>query len=135
MGLLNETPFWSRNSERLYFLSHKLNLEALRSNPEMSGYHWWLFQDYWTTSNGIVDIHFRPKSVTRQEVLSYNNDMVILQDGFNRVYTSGQKLSVKFNISNFSEDEYESGSLECYVKIGNPRWCTPAPLATPTGCA
>lgn len=119
MGLLNETPFWSRISERLYYLTHKLNLEALRSNPEMSGYHWWLFQDYWTTSNGIVDIHFRPKSVTREEVLSYNNDMVILQDGFKRVYTSGQKLSVKFNLSNFSEDEYESGSLECYIKIGN----------------
>ena len=47
----------------------------------MSGYHWWLFQDYWTTSNGIVDHYFRPKSITKEEVLKINSEVVLLQDG------------------------------------------------------
>ena len=51
LGLLQEANGWADKSERLYALLHKYNLESLRKNPYMSGYHWWLFQDYWTTSN------------------------------------------------------------------------------------
>ena len=61
MGLAGEADQWAEKSERLYLLCHKYNLETLRKNPYMSGYHWWLFQDYWTTSNGIVDIVFPPQ--------------------------------------------------------------------------
>ena len=57
LGLLAETPL-GRNSERLYLLCHKFDLEALRKSPYISGHHWWLFQDYWTTFNGLVDLTF-----------------------------------------------------------------------------
>ena len=55
----------------------------------MSGYHWWLFQDYWTTSNGIVDIYFRPKSIGREDVLKINGPVVLLQDGLDKTYRGG----------------------------------------------
>ena len=61
LGLLEEANTWSEKSERLCSLLHKYELEALRKNSCISGYHWWLFQDYWTSSNGIVDHYFRPR--------------------------------------------------------------------------
>src|SRR5690606_19596449 len=72
LGLLGEAPQWSKNSERLYLLSHKLNIEAIRRNPRMSGYTWWLLQDYWTGSNGLVDTYFRPKEVDWKIVRQFN---------------------------------------------------------------
>ena len=84
LGLLQEANLWAEKSERLYALCHKYNLESARLNPYVSGYHWWLFQDYWTTSNGIVDHYFRPKSITKEEVLKYNNEVVLLQTGLSK---------------------------------------------------
>ena len=95
LGLLSEANGWAEKSERLYALCHKFNLESARRNPYVSGYHWWLFQDYWTTANGIVDHYFRPKSITKEEVLKYNNDVVLLQDGLQRTYRGKEHLSLK----------------------------------------
>ena len=102
LGLACEADQWAEKSERLYLLCHKYNLETLRKNPYMSGYHWWLFQDYWTTSNGIVDIYFRPKSISKAEVLKINNPVVLLQDGLEKTYRGGKRLKVKLRVSNFS---------------------------------
>ena len=90
LGLAGEANRWAEKSERLYALLHKSNLESLRKNPAISGYHWWLFQDYWTSSNGLVDHYFRPKSITQQEVLQFNNDVVLLQDGLQRTYRAAR---------------------------------------------
>ena len=85
---------------------HKSNLESLQ-NPAISGYHWWLFQDYWTSSNGLVDHYFRPKAITKDEVLQFNNDVVLLQDGLARTYRGHAQLKPKLLVSNFS-----TGSLQ-----------------------
>ena len=34
-------------SEQLYVLCWKIDVEDQRRNLEMSGYEWWLWQDYW----------------------------------------------------------------------------------------
>ena len=102
LGLFDEAPRWAEKSERLYALCHKHNLEEIRKNPYLSGYHWWLFQDYWTSSNGIVDHYFRPKSITAEEVLRVNNDVVLLQDGLDRTYRGKSRLDLKLLVSNFS---------------------------------
>jgi hypothetical protein len=104
LGLLNEGDQWADKSERLYALLHKYNLEALRKNPFLSGYHWWLFQDYWTSANGLVDHYFRPKSILPTEVLKYNNDVVLLQDGLQPTYRSHDRLIMRLFASNFSPD-------------------------------
>lgn len=104
LGLLNEANQWAEKSERLYALLHKYNLEALRKNPFLSGYHWWLFQDYWTTANGLVDHYFRPKSILPTEVVKFNNDVVLLQDGLQPTYRGRDRLKLKLLTSNFSPD-------------------------------
>ena len=118
LGLLQEANGWAEKSEHLYTLLHKYNLESLRKNPFISGYHWWLFQDYWTSSNGIVDHYFRPKSITKDEVLKINSEVVLLQDGLDRTYRGKTRLELKFLVSNFSTKPLQ-GELVWEVKVGS----------------
>ena len=104
LGLLDEAGRWADKSERLYVLCNKFNNEAMRRNPFIVGYQWWLFQDYWATSNGIVDHYFRPKSITREEILKVNNNVVLLQDGLQRTYRSKSSFDLKLLASNFSPE-------------------------------
>jgi beta-galactosidase len=109
LGLLGEAQHWAEKSERLYLLLHKTDLEALRQNPFISGYHWWLFQDYWTTANGLVDHSFRPKSITAEEVRRFNNEVVLLQNGLDSTYRGGAATKVKLLVSNFSPEPFAAG--------------------------
>ena len=118
LGLLEEADAWAEKTEQLYFLLHKYELESLRKNPCMSGYHWWLFQDYWTSSNGLVDHYFRPKSVAKDEVLKINNDVVLLESGLEHTYRGKAGLDTKLLISNFSPRAL-CGNLTWEVKVGN----------------
>jgi hypothetical protein len=119
LGLLDQAERFAYNSERLYALLHKRNLEALRKNPRISGYHWWLFQDFWTTANGLVDLHFRPKAVWPDEVRQFNNDIVLLEDGLELTYRSGQTLSTRLLVSNFGEDDLTGETLTWHLRSGN----------------
>jgi beta-galactosidase len=118
LRLLSEADQWAEKSERLYALCHKFNLESARKNPYVSGYHWWLFQDYWTTANGIVDHYFRPKSITKEEVLKYNNEVVLLQNGLQRTYRGKEHLNLKLLVSNYSSEPLQ-GELVWEVKVGD----------------
>ena len=119
LGLAGEAGQWARNSERLYLLCHKLNLEALRKNPFISGHHWWLFQDYWTTSNGLVDSTFRPKSIRPEEVRRFVNDVVLLEDGLGLTYAAGDSLKTELRISNGSPREIAGGVLSWRLRMGD----------------
>ena len=134
LGLTQEAKQWALNSERLYALCHKINLESLRLNPYLSGYHWWLFQDYWTTSNGLVDHYFRPKSITKEEVLNINNDVVLLQQGLDVTYRGKSPLKMKLLVSNFSPGSLQ-GKLTCEVKVSEQLLVAPKPSvkAVPQG--
>jgi len=118
LGLSSEAEQWALKSERLYALLQKANLESLRKNPLISGYHWWLFQDYWTTGNGLVDHYFRPKSITKEEVLRFNGDVVLLQDGLQRTYRGKDRLTLKLRVSNFSPAALQ-GKIVWEVKAGD----------------
>lgn len=118
LGLLNEVEAWALASERLYFFLHKSGLETLRKNPTISGYHWWLIQDYWTTSNGLVDLFFRPKSVRPEEVRMVNAPVVLLADGLERTYRSGETMELKFRVSNFSEAPI-NGEFTAEITLGD----------------
>ncbi|GAG09906.1 unnamed protein product, partial [marine sediment metagenome] len=117
MGLFDEWPVWSENSEKLYLLMHKINTEAIRKSPDINGYHWWLFQEYWEKSDGLVDAYFRPKSITPEQVRPFNSDLVILQEGLKRNYRTDETLEVSPAISNYSPVAGESGKLTCIVSI------------------
>ena len=103
-GLLGEVDTWVRNSQRLYYLCHKLNIEEIRKNPYISGHHWWLFQDYWTGSNGLVEAYFRPKQyIEPSKVRRFVNDVVLLEDGLEWTYCAGDAVNISFLVSNFAE--------------------------------
>lgn len=126
MGLVKEGEEWAEASEKLYLLHYKAGLEALRSNPELSGYHWWLFQDYWSTSNGLVDVHFNAKTHKPDEVRSFNNVTVLLQKGVPIRCTSGETLVFEFFISNYSGRKLcPSGVL----KVVGPSWKKEIPFS------
>lgn len=118
LGLTAEADQWAEKSERLYALCHKCNTEAMRANPFISGYQWWLFQDYWTTSNGIVDLYFRPKSISPEEILKINNDVVLLQDGVDHTYRGKARLKVKLLVSNYASTSLQ-GELAWEVTAGD----------------
>lgn len=118
LGLLEESAQWAEKSERLYALLHKYNVEAIRKNPLLSGYHWWLFQDYWTSSNGLVDHYFRPKSIAPEEIMKFNNDVVLLQDGLQHTYRGKERLQLRLLVSNFSQDALQ-GDLRWEIRVGD----------------
>lgn len=118
-GLWDEADRWAENSEKLYFLCHKLNIEALRKNEKLSGHHWWLFQEYWTGTNGIVDTYFRPKHIDTNAVRAFVNDIVVLQDGLDITYSSGEKLDLNLLVSNFSPDSLSNFELRWTIEAGS----------------
>ena len=109
--LSDEVEEWARASEEIYYIHHKYNVESARLNPEISGYHWWLIQDYWTTSNGLVDLFFRPKTIAPERVRLFNNDLVLLQDSLDLTVRSGERQKYDLYISNYSEKSV-TGILE-----------------------
>ena len=119
LGYLDEADLWAEKSEYLYMLCHKYNIEALRKNPYLSGHHWWLFQDYWTSSNGIVDFYFRPKAaITGEDVRKIVNDVVLLQDGLTTTYRGATDLSATLSVSDFSMAPHTRASAELRITLG-----------------
>lgn len=119
LGLLGEAEQWSRNSERLYLLAHKLNTEAIRKNPMMSGYTWWLLQDYWTGSNGIVDTYFRRKDIDAETVRQFNADVVLLLDGLEPICRAPCRMRPKLIVSNYSPQAIEKGDVTWKASCGS----------------
>ncbi len=115
-GLLAETPNWSLQSEKLYYLCHKINLEALRKNPKISGYHWWLLQPWYPGSNGLVDIHRRDLSNTPERVRQINAPIVLLQDGLDLNYRGNQTVRLQLSTSNYSPAALQSPELSWEVR-------------------
>ncbi len=137
LGLLDEAEKWAVASENLYFLLHKSNVETLRKNEYLSGFHWWLIQDYWTTSNGLVDYFFRPKSISPERVRSVNAPAVLLQEGLLRQYESGENLKIETILSNFTGENL-SGKISVTYSIlpnGVSYALSPAASGTPDGAA
>ncbi|MCY3020837.1 MAG: hypothetical protein NTW87_17610 [Planctomycetota bacterium] len=117
LGLAGEAANWSEKSERLYLFCHKNNLEALRRNPYISGHQWWLFQDYWTTSNGIVDFLYRPKAIRPEEVRRMVNDVVLLADGLERTSRGKSSLMVELVVSNYSPTVLAGAAINWRAKL------------------
>eukprot|EP00038_Savillea_parva_P019806 m.28947 g.28947 ORF g.28947 m.28947 type:complete len:1040 (+) comp4562_c0_seq1:52-3171(+) len=108
-GLLHENEQWSLNSEQLYRVCWKSNIEALRKNPLIYGYEWWLIQDYWGGDNGLSDTFLKPKSIS-EDIASFHANVVLLEDGLHESYISAESLNVQLSLSNFGLHEIEAGS-------------------------
>ena len=118
-NMLDKSEQWGLASEKLMLRIHKHNIETIRKNPYITGYHWWLIQDYWTSSDGIFDFAFRQKEGYKtEEIRKFNSPVVALQNGLKFGYDTGEKISAKFQISNYSTVAF-TPNTEVVLKCGD----------------
>lgn len=125
-GLLAENALWSAASNRLYLFCWKDKLEALRKTEKISGYEWWLLQDFWTGANGILDTYYvskHPQSEL-QEIRNMNAgvQLLVAEPGDNlplsenasrlmRAYSSNETLATSLHVSNYGAVTIAPGAM------------------------
>jgi len=79
-GLLDDSERWAVKSDQLYISNWKMLTEAIRKSTYVSGYEWWLLQEYFGVGDGILDTHFQPKVTATQleEIANMNQPIVLL---------------------------------------------------------
>ena len=154
-GLLQENAQWSQASRQLFVFCWKNQLEALRKTEQVSGYEWWLLQDFWTAANGILDTYYAPKhpaeTVAQLRGLNDAVQLLIAEPGDNlplsdsaprlqRAYTSKQTLRTSLFVSNYGAGALAGATVRWWV-VGGPgaavvcNGSTPVPAALPQGPA
>lgn len=83
----------------------KLNTEAARLGPGISGYEQWLFRDYWTQSTGIESIVGTNRAITPEFFRQFNSDLVVLWRHDRVNFLAGEKIYLGFWISDFRSGE------------------------------
>ena len=117
LRLDGEVEDWALASEQLYLTSYKYTIESARRNGSLSGYHLWQINDYWTSSNGLFDHFFRPKSITPGDFLPFNGPVAVLQRGLHFLYTEGDTAACSLQISNYGPRPLR-GRLSATLRVG-----------------
>lgn len=116
-GLYEDSALWADRSDNLYMLSWKMLTEAMRKSTYVSGYEWWLLQEYFGVGDGILDVNFQPKIPEAQLqaytdmnapvvlLLAQPEDDLPIADELPRFltygYTSNQTLNTSVHTSNY----------------------------------
>lgn len=119
-GLQSVYPTYVAHSERLQHIGRKYQIEKVRSDPRVSGYHYWLIVDYpggtgegdsW--EEGWFDYFWRPKSITPADGLRLNSAVLPMIDlpVESRTLRAGEPRAVEVSVSNFGEDAIRDGVL------------------------
>lgn len=134
-GVTGMLPEWVANSNKLQAAALKANIEDARKSPEIKGYHQWLLQDYWTGSNGVLDIFYRPKGLTAEQFRRFNSSTVLLMDCPKRSFSAGEKMTVTLITSRYEDKASENATLTCRMLAGGKVLSTgrKTGLAVPTG--
>ena len=70
---------WAARSAKMFVFAWKDRMEAMRKTEQLSGYEFWMLQDYWQASQGILDAYYKPKFDTASMVaLTHLNDGIQL---------------------------------------------------------
>jgi hypothetical protein len=103
--LENRLPAMLRASWQLQASLLKLNTEAARLGPGISGYDQWLFRDYWTQSSGIESIAGTTRALTADAMRQFNADAVILWDHDRVNFRCGEEIPITLVLSDFRPRE------------------------------
>jgi hypothetical protein len=103
--LESRLPAMLAASQKLQASLIKLNMEAARLGPGVSGYDQWLFRDYWTQSSGIESIAGTTRALSAEMCRQFNADAVILLDRDRVNFTCGEDIPVKLVLSDFRPRE------------------------------
>ena len=134
---------WAARSARMYMFAWKDRMEAMRKTNELSGYEWWLLQDFWATSNGILDSYYQPKydNATMASLAGLNAgiQLLVAQEGDNlpglaidaprllrnypdahpSMYWKGEAvISTSLWVSNYGAHNLSTGAAELTWSLG-----------------
>lgn len=117
-GVAKEYPGWVANSNKLQAAVLKTNIESARRSLSVSGYHQWLFQDYWNGSNGVVDMFYRPKASTAAYFRKFNSPTVLLMDSPKRSFWSGETARIQLLVSRYEDQPVNDAALSWELRDG-----------------
>lgn len=120
-------PEYIRNSQRLQQLGRKYQIERVRHDGAVSGYHYWLIVDYpggtgegdsW--EEGWFDYFWKPKGVTPEEGRALNSPVLLMLDAGvdNRTMWTGEPKQVGVEVSNYGADAIRDGRLTWALRDG-----------------
>lgn len=109
-GLAASYPTYVRNSQRLQQLGRAFQIETVRRDPRVTGYHYWLIADYpggtgegdsW--EEGWFDYFWQPKGVEPEEGRRLNGAVLALIDADvdKRTFWSEDGKTVQVTVSNY----------------------------------
>lgn len=110
-GFGGQLAKWRSCSQRLQAAALKVNMEAARLARGIGGYEQWLLQDYWTGSNGVLDMFLRPKALSPAEFRKFNAPTVLLMETTRRSYRHGEIAQVKLLVSRYEEAASSNAKL------------------------
>jgi beta-galactosidase len=117
-GREKEYPTWVANSNKLQAVALKVNTEAARRSPDISGYQQWLLQDYWNGSNGVLDMFYRPKGSSAAYFRKFNSPTVLLMDTPRRNFWAGEKAAIKLLVSRYEDQAVHNAVLKWELRAG-----------------
>ncbi|MBN9662533.1 MAG: hypothetical protein J0H49_30320 [Acidobacteria bacterium] len=123
-------PAYVRNSQRLQQLGRKYQIEKVRANGDVSGYHYWLIVDYpggtgegdsW--EEGWFDYFWKPKGITPEEGRALNTPVLLLLDAGvdDRTLWAGEPKQVGVLVSNYGAEAVRQGRLSWELRDGGQR--------------
>lgn len=119
-GLADQYPRYVRNSQRLQQLGRKFQIERVRHQPGISGYHYWLIVDFpggtgegdsW--EEGWFDYFWQPKGITPEDGRAINSAVLPLIDaGVNdRTLWNDTPKTIGIVVSNFGDRDFAGAPL------------------------
>ncbi|MGC4049738.1 MAG: glycoside hydrolase family 2 TIM barrel-domain containing protein [Paludibaculum sp.] len=123
-------PSYVHNSQRLQQLGRKYQIEKVRANGDVSGYHYWLIVDYpggtgegdsW--EEGWFDYFWTPKGITPEEGRVLNSPVLLMLDAGvdNRTLWAGEPRQVGVLVSNYGAGAVHNGRLSWELLDGGQR--------------
>jgi hypothetical protein len=127
LGLSEQEEIFATNSERLFLLTTKVNVEVMREAPTLlAGYQLWLLQDYYGIYQGFLtqDLQFK-RALNISSIRNFQRGVVVLAPGFWELSsTSVSAISTPLAISNFGEHDLLQVSIHWSVEVGEKEACT-----------
>ncbi|MGH9371720.1 MAG: glycoside hydrolase family 2 TIM barrel-domain containing protein, partial [Vicinamibacterales bacterium] len=142
-GLSDLYPRYVRNSHRLQHLGRKYQIERVRQQPNVTGYHYWLIVDYpggtgegdsW--EEGWFDYFWRPKGITPREGQEINAAVLPLIDAgvHDRTLWSDATRQIGVTVSNYGDRALRDAPLSwTLVADGRTVAADSTRISVPTG--
>jgi hypothetical protein len=126
-GIAGQYPTYVRNSQRLQQLGRKFQIERVRADGNVSGYHYWLIVDYpggtgegdsW--EEGWFDYFWQPKGVTPEQGRQLNTPVLMMIDAGvdQRTMWSGESKTIGVRVSNYGSAAIRNGTISWKLMDG-----------------